>query len=640
MISLLLLIPIIGSIILLPIKESSNQLKMKQIALTTSLINFFISLFMWYQFDSNITQYQFVTEFNHLNLYHLNFGVDSISLYFVLLTTFVTPIALLSNYTNISNNLKIFLISFLILESLQICAFVSLDLLLFYIFFESAKWFGISLLCLQLSNSGDTLKFMVPNYNRKIISGWSNYSGTVISHKMNENEMGNRGSKSDLITKSVKEQRVDGSYSSIQDKLRYTLMDCESNYQNSFPSNQNFMQTFRLLRRSLAHSHNLLQHSRNSRIVNRSFYTHSKKLFLPSKSEVQISPPFPASPSHPKGALMNPWFITGFTDGEGCFGLYIYSNTASKIGWYVFLDFKFTIHLRDKEILDQIKNYFGVGVISKHGEHLINYSVRSIKDIQLVINHFDKFPLKTKKLNDYNFFKLAADIIKNKEHLTKEGIDKLLAIKSFMNKGLSSDLKLSFPYINNIDPIKIEWNTSAASPDSSNCKKQILQMQPNKIYDPNWVAGFATGEGSFQVDIKKSQTSKQGYQVVLRFSIGQHRRDEQLLIALIEYLDCGRVQKKLNKKYNTEFFEFRVEKFKDIDQKIIPFFVKYSIEGQKLLDFQDFCKVSDLINNKVHVTIEGLNQIRKIKEGMNRRRISHSPVAVALAHVEEPAEQE
>nr|YP_009870405.1 NADH dehydrogenase subunit 4 [Omphalotus japonicus]QKJ84728.1 NADH dehydrogenase subunit 4 [Omphalotus japonicus] len=134
MITLLLLIPIIGSILLIPINENSNQLKMKQIALTTSLINY-LSLFMWYQFDSNITQYQFVSEFNHLNLYHLNFGVDSISIYFVLLTTFVIH-CLLSNYTNITNNLKFFLISFLILESLQICAFVSLDLLLF-IFFES-----------------------------------------------------------------------------------------------------------------------------------------------------------------------------------------------------------------------------------------------------------------------------------------------------------------------------------------------------------------------------------------------------------------------------------------------------------------------------------------------------------------------
>jgi proton-translocating NADH-quinone oxidoreductase chain M len=138
MITLLLLIPLIGSLILLPISENLNTRdQMKKIALITSLLNFFVSLFLWYEFDSSISQYQFVSEFNQLNFCHLNFGIDGISLYFVLLTTFVTPIALLSNYTNITNNLKLFLISFLILETLQICAFVSLDLLLFYIFFES-----------------------------------------------------------------------------------------------------------------------------------------------------------------------------------------------------------------------------------------------------------------------------------------------------------------------------------------------------------------------------------------------------------------------------------------------------------------------------------------------------------------------
>jgi len=141
MLTLLLLIPLVGSLIILPMSntlESKNQ--MKKIALTTSLLNFFISLFLWYEFDSSCnTQYQFViqTEFNQLNFCHLNFGIDGVSLYFVLLTTFVTPIALLSNYTNIKKNLKLFLISFLVLETLQICAFVSLDLLLFYIFFES-----------------------------------------------------------------------------------------------------------------------------------------------------------------------------------------------------------------------------------------------------------------------------------------------------------------------------------------------------------------------------------------------------------------------------------------------------------------------------------------------------------------------
>jgi len=139
MITLLLLIPLLGSLLLIPLSDKTikGQTQMKKIALTTSLINFFISLNLWYQFDSNTTQFQFVSEFNQLNFCHLNFGIDGISIYFVLLTTFVTPIALLSNYYNINKNLKYFLISFLLLETLQICAFVSLDLLLFYIFFES-----------------------------------------------------------------------------------------------------------------------------------------------------------------------------------------------------------------------------------------------------------------------------------------------------------------------------------------------------------------------------------------------------------------------------------------------------------------------------------------------------------------------
>src|SRR5215813_5236717 len=101
MITFLLLIPIVGSLIILPMSNSiESQNKMKKIALITSLINFFISLFIWYQFDSSQTQYQFVSshDFNQLNFCNLHFGIDGISLYFVLLTTFVTPVALLSNY--------------------------------------------------------------------------------------------------------------------------------------------------------------------------------------------------------------------------------------------------------------------------------------------------------------------------------------------------------------------------------------------------------------------------------------------------------------------------------------------------------------------------------------------------------------
>ena len=139
MINLLLLIPILGSLILIPIREDSirRQSLLKNIALITSLINFLVSIIMWIEFDSSTTQYQFVYEFNQLSFCQFNVGIDGISIYFVLLTTFVTPIAILSDYTSITKNVKYFLISFLMLETLQIFAFVSLDLLLFYVFFES-----------------------------------------------------------------------------------------------------------------------------------------------------------------------------------------------------------------------------------------------------------------------------------------------------------------------------------------------------------------------------------------------------------------------------------------------------------------------------------------------------------------------
>jgi|ERR1700744_1469621 len=121
-------------------KKNSN---LKKIAIITSLVNFIISIILWIQFDSSYIGYQFVTEIfvsqglAQPEFIQLNLGVDGISLFFVLLTTFITPIALLSSHNDIEKNLKFYLVSILLLETLQIAVFVVLDLLLFYIFFES-----------------------------------------------------------------------------------------------------------------------------------------------------------------------------------------------------------------------------------------------------------------------------------------------------------------------------------------------------------------------------------------------------------------------------------------------------------------------------------------------------------------------
>ena len=150
MLSLLILIPVLSAFMIL---FQDNESRMKKLALQASLLNFLLSVYMWVQFDSSVTHYQFTFDFKELTYLDFNIGVDGISIYFVLLTTFLTPIALLSNYNNIKQNIKYFLISFLLLESLQICVFVVLDLLLFYVFFESVL--PILFLVIVLYGSGE-----------------------------------------------------------------------------------------------------------------------------------------------------------------------------------------------------------------------------------------------------------------------------------------------------------------------------------------------------------------------------------------------------------------------------------------------------------------------------------------------------
>ena len=138
---LLLLVPIIGIFIIvsLPYENVSNvNLKYsKIIALTTSTINLFISLIVFILFNFSSNQFQFVQEYHKISNFDFYLGVDGISIYFVLLTTIIMPISLLSNWSSISENVKSYLIIILLLETLLLGVFLVLDILLFYIFFES-----------------------------------------------------------------------------------------------------------------------------------------------------------------------------------------------------------------------------------------------------------------------------------------------------------------------------------------------------------------------------------------------------------------------------------------------------------------------------------------------------------------------
>ena len=109
----------------------------KKIALITTIINLIVSLIIYMLFDFSNNQFQFIQENLDLSFYDIYLGVDGVSIYFVLLTTIIMPIALVSNWNSIVNNIKSYLIIILLLETLLLAVFLVLDVLLFYIFFES-----------------------------------------------------------------------------------------------------------------------------------------------------------------------------------------------------------------------------------------------------------------------------------------------------------------------------------------------------------------------------------------------------------------------------------------------------------------------------------------------------------------------
>ena len=407
----------------------------------------------------------------------------------------------------------------------------------------------------KLPNSGDPLKLLVLSHIWKYMSGWSNYSGIVTSQEMIERKMGNRGSKSNINENMfVKEQRVDGNcIISRNIMLRYTLTGFERSYRNRIP-------TTLLANNIKFYSTSSINDSRESNT----------------------------------NLIIDPKFLTGFTDAEGSFVLSITKSDNVKSGWVIKPRFSISLHKKDRFILEAIKNYLGVGEIYTQGIDSVQYRVFSIKDLQLVIDHFDKYPLISQKFGDYSLFKQAYLLLINKEHLTPEGLLKIIAIRASINNGLSEPLKEAFPGI-------------------------IPVIRPNRniisINNPQWLAGFTSGEGSFGVKVRNAKENSRAI-IELIFQINQHVRDKELMACIAEYLECGKIYK-----HSLNAVVYRVSKTSDLTEKVIPFFIKYPILGIKALDFKDFCSLAELISNKAHYTEEGLNKIISIKANMNTGRI-------------------
>jgi hypothetical protein len=158
------------------------------------------------------------------------------------------------------------------------------------------------------------------------------------------------------------------------------------------------------------------------------------------------------------GNNLNPWFITGFVDAEGCFSIGVYKNNKYEIGYQVQAIFQISLHDKDKELLFKIQSYFGGINIKKHGKNSIYFRITSLKNFKFVVSHFDKYLLISKKWAEYVLFKQALNLIKNKKHLTTEGFKEILSIKASMNLGLPKTLETVFPDVSYIIRPKVKNN--------------------------------------------------------------------------------------------------------------------------------------------------------------------------------------
>lgn len=296
---------------------------------------------------------------------------------------------------------------------------------------------------------------------------------------------------------------------------------------------------------------------------------------------------------------LNPWFITGFTDGEGSFSLSVRDiDKYTKKGKVLYV-FSIILHKKDEGILRSIQSTLGVGKIYTHGKQGVQFRVESKKELCILIEHFDKYPLITKKAKDFLCFKKAIFLIKNKEHLTKQGMLKLVSLKALMGKGLTNELKTAFPDLITANELGIS----------------DLTLSPDLIIDPCWLAGFISAEGCFIIGIYKSTSVKTGYQVQLKFVLSQHIRDKELFEYFVKHLGYGYTA------VDREGIYFIVTKFSDLKDKLLPLLhLQHPVVGYKYLDYLYFMEAVEMIQKKLHLTEEGLNKLREIQVLMNSGR--------------------
>jgi len=295
---------------------------------------------------------------------------------------------------------------------------------------------------------------------------------------------------------------------------------------------------------------------------------------------------------------LDPHWVTGFIDAEGCFSVII--EVSESLKSKVRISFEINLHEKDKEILYKIQSFFGVGGIYHRPDRKKSvYRVTNVNYINdVIIPHFTKYPLISKKGVDFLLWCKVVKMILNKEHLTKEGFLTILSYYASINRGVSKKVLNYYP---NIIP----------------SDKPIIDL-PNNL-NPQWVSGFVAGDGGFSIYVRPAKDYVLLEKVYCKFHIAQHSKDLELMKLFIKFFDCGVVNLRSN--LSTPRCDFIVQDTNSLLEKIIPHFDSYPLLNLKQEDYVCFKQCMWIIELKQHLTKKGLDQIKILNLQMNSNRL-------------------
>ena len=269
--------------------------------------------------------------------------------------------------------------------------------------------------------------------------------------------------------------------------------------------------------------------------------------------------------------VLNPYFVTGLTDAEGCFSVVKKYNKIT-LKKNVSLSFRIEMLEDEIELLKMVKLFFDSGVLYYGKKGNVTFTIQDFSSIKdKIIPHFLKYPLRGTKYLDFISFKEAFHIIECKGHLTEEGFNKLYSLSKGMNTGrkFSIDVYYSPNHTieNNIDYIPI---------------------------DGHYINGFIAGDGCFILSMGKTFGT-------MYLSISQHKNNRLLMESIAKYF------KSPSKVYLGRLNDIQINLggVQLWENVIFKHFEKYPLYGSKKLKLDKLLLVRELKRDNKHLMVVG-----------------------------------